>query len=238
LHQSTAPAGSADIGQGFSPARTRFLVVVLAYGLVDKFSKPFKITATQMTKRKSSESLKCVIKNYGLLWRKDYVLWGKQKDKGTLRGKAKGKSANFRTQIAVYVLYDEGRHPIYVGQTGRGKKRLLKRLNDHRRDNLAERWQFFSWFGLLNVTKNGELSKWDSKDKNASGTIASMLNEIEGVLIAATTPPFNKQGARFKHITKFKQVPDPGLKITTTSDLKKSIERLEGKIDKLSRRMV
>lgn len=34
----------------------------------------------------------------------------------------------------------------------------------------------------------------------------STLNEIEGVLIAATEPAFNKQGARFRGISRYRQV--------------------------------
>lgn len=104
---------------------------------------------------------------------------------------------DFRDQIGVYVLYDEGRNPIYIGQAGQGHARLFNRLRSHQRDSLAHRWQYFSWFGLLSVNKNGELSGWDDPSKRVIGTIRSTLNEIEGVLIAATEPAFNKQGARF-----------------------------------------
>ncbi len=38
------------------------------------------------------------------------------------------------------------------------------------------------------------------------GTLRSTLNEIEGVLIAAMEPAFNKQGARFRGIARYRQV--------------------------------
>ena len=46
------------------------------------------------------------------------------------------------------------------------------------------------------MNKSGRLSGHDNKWKHVTGTIRSTLNEIEGVLIAATEPRFNKQGGR------------------------------------------
>ncbi len=58
------------------------------------------------------------------------------------------------------------------------------------------------------MNKNDRLSTRDDNSKRVSGTIESTLNEIEGVLIAATEPAFNKHGARFRDIPRYRQVPN------------------------------
>jgi hypothetical protein len=143
---------------------------------------------------------------------------------------------DFRDQIGVYVLYDEGRRPIYVGQAGQGNARLFSRLRSHRRDSLAHRWHYFSWFGLLPVNKSGSLSGRDAPVKRVSGTIQGTLNEIEGVLIAATEPPFNKQGARFRGIARYRQVAHVGADHVSTADIRDLIADVAKKLDQLKER--
>jgi hypothetical protein len=184
-----------------------------------------------MAKRRRSKSIKTVIKNYGLMWRRDSVFWGKGNRKGVLEGRRSGKIINFREPIGVYVLYDESRRPIYVGQAGQGYARLFNRLNAHRRDGLAHRWHYFSWFGLLAVNKSGDLSGWDAPTKRVSGTMRSTLNEIEGVLIAAMEPAFNKQGARFLGISRYRQVAHTDGDYTSLAQLRQMLHKIEGKID-------
>jgi hypothetical protein len=184
--------------------------------------------------KKKRKKKKTVIKNYGLMWNRDAVFWGYGGRKGTLEGQRKGQTIDFREQIGVYVLYDEGRRPIYVGQAGQGNARLFKRLRSHKRDHLADRWRYFSWFGLLVVNKNKRLSGWDDKGKRVSGTIGSLLDEIEGVLIAATEPKFNKQGAKFKGIHQYQHVKHED-EAVSPSELRDLIQNLDEKIEKLRR---
>jgi hypothetical protein len=181
-----------------------------------------------LAKRRKSQSIKSVIKNYGLMWRRDSVHWGRGHSKGTLEGRRSGQVVDFRDQSGVYVLYDEARRLIYVGQAGQGHARLFKRLQAHTHDYLAHRWEYFSWFGLLKVTKPGGLSALDHKSKRLTGTIGSTLNEIEGVLIAATEPPFNKQGARFRGISRYRQKPVERISLTT---LRKILTKMDRKLD-------
>jgi hypothetical protein len=115
-----------------------------------------------MARRRKAKSIKTLIKNYGIMWRRDSVFWGRGSNRGVLEGRRSGKIIDFREQIGVYVLYDEGRRPIYIGQAGQGNARLFRRLRSHRRDSLAHRWHYFSWFGLLTVNKSGRLSGWDA----------------------------------------------------------------------------
>ena len=171
------------------------------------------------------------------MWRRDAVFWGKGNRKGVLEGRRSGKTINFRDQIGVYVLYDESRRPVYVGQAGQGNARLFNRLRAHRRDGLAHRWHYFSWFGLLGVNKSGHLSGWDAPEKRVGGTLRSTLNEIEGVLIAATEPAFNKQGARFRGIARYRQVVHEEADFTSTTQLREMIEGLARRIDRLNGRL-
>lgn len=186
-----------------------------------------------MAKRKKHDKIRSVIKNYGLMWRRDSVFWGRGYNKGSLLGRRSRREIDFRKQIGVYVLYDEARRPVYVGQAGQGNARLFNRLRSHQRDSLGPRWQYFSWFGLLNVNKNGHLSGWDDKSKRVSGTIGSTLNEIEGVLIAATEPPFNKQGAKFQGIPRYRQVLHQGADYVSLRQLRDMVRNINSKVDKL-----
>jgi hypothetical protein len=189
-----------------------------------------------MAKNRKAASIRTVIKNYGLMWRRDGVFWGRGSNRGILEGRRSGKIVDFREQIGVYVLYDEARRPVYVGQAGqgRGKARLFSRLRNHRRDGLAHRWQYFSWFGLLTVNKTGALSGWDAPSKRVSGTMTSTLNEIEGVLIAATEPAFNKQGARFRGIARYRQVIHKDAEPISPTQLREILSDISEKLDGLS----
>jgi len=165
------------------------------------------------------------------------VFWGGPRKKGKLEGRRSGRKIDFREQIGVYVLYDEGRHPIYVGQAGQGNARLFTRLRDHTRDRFVQRWHYFSWFGLLSVNESsGNLTGWDDKSKRVSGTIGSMLNEIEGVLIAATEPPFNKQGAKFRGIARYRQVPYSKPENLSQKQLRQMLTKIDKKLDRISRK--
>ena len=59
----------------------------------------------------------------------------------------------------------------------------------------------------------------------------STLNEIEGVLIAATEPAFNKQGARFRGIARYRQVTHDDTDFTSTAQLRALLEKISRKID-------
>lgn len=118
-----------------------------------------------------------------------------------------------------------------LAKQGQGNARLFNRLRTHRRDGLAHRWHYFSWFGLLAVNKSGHLSGWDAPTKRVSGTRKSTLNEIEGVLIAATEPAFNKQGAKFKGIARYHQVNHRDAEYTSLAQLRQMLNKLGKKID-------
>jgi hypothetical protein len=149
-----------------------------------------------------------MIQTYGLHWHVDKVYWGKQNDRGSLRGAA-SHSANaipveFREQRGIYALYADY-DLVYAGQTGAGSDRLLKRLRTHRSDHLAERWNRFSWFGTQWVTGQHRLSS-DTAQVHESITV--VLNILEAVAIAISEPRLNLQRGRWGEVKQYYQV-DP-----------------------------
>lgn len=152
------------------------------------------------------------IQSLGLFWREDSVFWGAGKKRGKLLGvpatRLTAEPIDFREQIGIYILYDDFR-PIYVGQTAGGGQKLLARLKQHRKDDLAGRWNRFSWFGMLRVLGSGDLSAFP-RHFNILNQV--LLNHMEGILIHAIEPPMNGQSGRFgKKVKRYLQVRDDNL---------------------------
>ena len=167
-------------------------------------------------KRHVSQQL---IQSYGLFWSVNAVFWGAggSSNRGALWGwgNRRDKSngiVNFRNQIGVYVLYD-GYRPIYAGQAGFGdqKQNLFDRLRQHRKDDLANRWDHFSWFGTRWVTGVGKLS---APAANTHPTAEVVLNQLEAILITAIEPGSNRQGGKWGKAKRYDQKRDPRLGLT------------------------
>lgn len=175
------------------------------------------------------------IKNMGIYWKKDHVWWGTKGkgNQGHLCGSAvldgtkllteadeEETSTNreriqvdFAKQRGIYVLY-RGYQPIYIGQAGgRNDQTLHGRLKQHLTDHLADRWDSFSWFGVLGVdTKEKKLAAFeDVTIKNPT----DLLNHVEGILIEVSEGLLNKQGAKWDGGVKFSQIRDERLGKTT-----------------------
>jgi hypothetical protein len=171
-----------------------------------------------------------IIQSYGLFWDVENVYWGRGSNPGSLLGvPARARSSvpvDFREQIGIYVLYQDHRI-VYVGQAGSGRKRLFKRLRDHRKDHLANRWNKFSWFGLRRALASGELA---AEKIRATASLNTALNHIEAVLISATEPSHNKQGGRFGKgtgVLKYIQYRDERLGPTEKQMLRDLWQRIE-----------
>jgi hypothetical protein len=138
-----------------------------------------------------------LIKNYGLFWDREKVHWGKQNNSGSLKGfhnREKKREIEFRDQQGIYALYDAAFKLVYIGQTGSGDQRLLKRLNQHRNDHLSQRWKYFSWFGILRVLRTDSLS---TTVDAAHVEIPDALNHLEAIAISISEPPLNLQSGRW-----------------------------------------
>jgi hypothetical protein len=136
------------------------------------------------------------IKNFGFMWERDKVVWGKPGPGGTssLEGVMVGnrkRRVQFADQMGIYVLYDKFEQPVQIGQSNV----IFKRLKQHRRDHLRNRWSSFSWFGFFKVGKNHELLMRDqASELRRTLTLEDSLNELEAILIQVLEPRLNRRG--------------------------------------------
>lgn len=146
-----------------------------------------------------------MIRSYGLHWHINKVFWGRPNNPGSLLGAASQTQyaipVEFREQRGIYALYADY-ELVYVGQTGAGADRLLKRLKVHTDDHLAERWNRFSWFGTQRVTKQHKLS---NDIATIHESVEETLNILEAVAIAIAEPRLNLQRGRWAGATKYFQ---------------------------------
>lgn len=131
-----------------------------------------------------------LIRNYGLFWKAEDIFWGAGSNPGTLLGllawNITSDAVDFRDQRGVYVLYADY-DLVYVGQNN--GQQLLGRLKQHRKDDLSERWNRFSWFGIRAVKANGELAQYNQA---AHVPNRDVLNHIEAIRRAPAKSPRRK----------------------------------------------
>ena len=132
-----------------------------------------------------------IISSFGMFWRREEVQWVTPNNLqllGVQEKSMQGKDlqeVNFSEQIGLYLLYDR-REVIYVG---RAKDSTIgKRLCDHLKDRLADRWDGFSWFGFLPVKDTGELGTLQTNYDSHR-----MISDIEAILIEALEPRQNRR---------------------------------------------
>jgi hypothetical protein len=139
----------------------------------------------------------------GIFWRRDLVKWKASTNAkllGRLAGKATAPEVNFCDQRGIYVLYSDFT-PVYAGQAGK-KGTLFRRLKDHTKDHVAERWDRFSWFGVRDVTKNGRgvLAKLK---RQFHPKLEETLDQLEAVLLYTIEFSHNLQRGKLKKALKF-----------------------------------
>lgn len=181
-----------------------------------------------------------IIKNFGLRWVRERVEWGAGGNAGSLMGKAVGAkrsvSIDFRNQIGIYVLFEAGFDPVYIGQAGFGNADLFDRLKHHKKDHLRDRWTHFSWFGFRAVNADGSLSAKNRPTARTSITYVAALDEVEGVLIHVLEPRLNKQGAKWKkHAREYVQAGRPP-EADRLTDLVQKVDELLERTPKRDRR--
>lgn len=148
------------------------------------------------------------IKNFGFMWERDNVDWGARSRgaRAKLVGrmvKKLGRKVDFSDQMGIYVLYDRFEQPVQIGQS----KNILKRLRQHRRDHLRNRWSYFSWFGFFSVGANDTLLVKDSgPELKRTLTLGESLNELEAILIQVLEPRLNRRGSNWSETEEYLQV--------------------------------
>ena len=176
-------------------------------------SKP---KAEQPAVEPEDESSDSIIHSFGMYWPRDLVVWrndlkmyGKQQ--------ALSKPVDFGKQKGIYILYDH-HTVVYVGRAI--DRPLGKRLYEHTVDRLGSRWNRFSWFGLLDVTQEGNL-----RETPFNSSLAALVATLEALLIEALEPPQNrKRGDDFSAI-EYIQAIDPELKEREIQNTLRSIEQ-------------
>lgn len=148
----------------------------------------------------------------GARWRAEDVYWYSApktaKLDGVPRKNVTAPAANFAHQSGIYILYSD-HTPIYIGQAN---KTLFARLKAHYlTDDLASRWDTFTWFGLHSVV-GGNTPRLSKPDTNFSISTTQLLDHLEAVMIHAFEPLLNGQEGRFgERVTRYKQVRDSRL---------------------------
>ena len=152
------------------------------------------------TKKRRGKAKPKIIANMGLFWHRDKVLWsgdrrvGPKSLLGVRAGAKLAGDVDFWRQEGIYALYADY-HLVYVGQAAGGDKSCIgSRLKRHTRDDLADRWDMFSWFGLRKVKKNLKLG---AKFDKAKAPWIDVADVLEGILIEVAEPPQNSQKGRF-----------------------------------------
>lgn len=159
-----------------------------------------------------------IIRSFGMYWQRDLVVW-KSDPKMYGQQQASAKSVDFGRQKGIYILYDH-HTVVYVGRSI--DRPLGKRLFEHTVDRLGSRWNRFSWFGLLDVTNEGDL-----REVPVKASLAALVATLEALLIEALEPPQNrKRGDDFSAIEYIQDV-DPELK---EREIKNTLRAIEQKL--------
>jgi hypothetical protein len=184
-----------------------------------------------------------IIANIGLFWKREKVRWvGSRSIQKQLAGKrAYGKTAgvvDFWKQTGIYALYNTDYDLIYVGQAGFGDKSCIgDRLKHHTRDDLAGRWDRFSWFGLRKVTIKNKLG---SKPQHKGGDLTLIGNVLEAILIEVAEPPMNSQGGKFgNNVERYLQHEDVGddKDVKSHAKILSEISKLTTRLKKIARKI-
>ena len=157
-----------------------------------------------------------IIHSFGMYWQRDLVVW-RNDPKMYGKQQALSKPVDFGKQKGIYILYDH-HTVVYVGRSI--DRPLGKRLFEHTVDRLGSRWNRFSWFGLLDVTQDGNL-----RETALNTSLACLVATLEALLIEALEPPQNrKRGDDFSAIEYIQDI-DPELKEREIQNTLRSIEQ-------------
>jgi hypothetical protein len=177
-----------------------------------------KAKTEQIPPEAEIEASDSIIQSFGMYWQRDLVVW-KNDPRMYGQQQASAKPVDFGRQKGIYILYDH-HTVVYVGRSI--DRPLGRRLYEHTVDRLGSRWNRFSWFGLLDVTNEGDLREVPLK-----ASLAVLVATLEALLIEALEPPQNrKRGDDFSAIEYIQDV-DPELK---EREIKNTLRAIEQKL--------
>ena len=180
--------------------------------------------AAQLGKRKTAEAIveredetsDSIIHSFGMYWQRDLVVW-RNDPKMYGKQQALSKPVDFGKQKGIYILYDH-HTVVYVGRAI--DRPLGKRLYEHTIDRLGSRWNRFSWFGLLDVTQEGNL-----RETALNTSLAILVATLEALLIEALEPPQNRKRGDDLSAIEYIQDIDPELKEKEILNTLRAIEQ-------------
>jgi hypothetical protein len=157
-----------------------------------------------------------IVHAFGMYWQRDLVIW---RSEPRIFGKqqASSKPVDFGKQKGIYLLCDH-HTVVYIGRAI--DRPLGKRLFEHTVDRLGSRWNRFSWFGLLDVTQEGNL-----REAPLKASIAALVATLEALLIETLEPPQNRKRGDDLSSIEYIQDFDPELKERRIQDTLRTIEQ-------------
>lgn len=191
-----------------------------------------------MARRKKRATGQDIVRNMGLFWSRDKVR--SRGHRGIGRARLAGRRASakrkghvdFWKQTGIYALYADY-HLVYVGQAGLTDQSCLgNRLKIHLTDDLAGRWNMFSWFGLQAIRKSD--NEVGTRGNLKVTSRAHLANVLEGILIEVAEPPLNSQKGRFgRRVERFVQIDDrDDTDDTSESKILVAVNKLDDKLMK------
>lgn len=132
-----------------------------------------------------------IIAAYGEWWDPHLIEWGKPGPGlgGKLLGRLKdGTATDAWDQRGIYVLFQDW-EVVYVGRTG--QRALGARLRQHLSDDVAGRWDRFSWYGIRRINQAGGLRAAPSPTRTIKSDEA--VRTLEALLIRVTAPSLNRR---------------------------------------------
>lgn len=138
---------------------------------------------------------------YGRFWSADRVDWRNRELMGWQPDVR--RPINFATHPALYLLHHSHATMgiVYVGEASANS--LFGRLNAHRGDACAGRWDAFSWFSFRPVTPDGNATEEPSFDRTR------LIELIETIMIESLTPPLNRKWTGMGEFVRYEQFHHP-----------------------------
>jgi hypothetical protein len=128
-----------------------------------------------------------IVRAFGLYWSITGVDWDRKKVFGVEKeDDPASQTWNLWKQSGIYCLYNEYQ-PIYVGRAL--VDNLGDRLDSHRSDRLAGRWDSFSWFGARRLNANGTMQNFEQRMM----TKEEIVKSLEAFALMAFDPRLNRR---------------------------------------------
>ncbi len=149
-----------------------------------------------------------IVRAFGLYWSITGVDWAKKQIFGVDDEDKPTMTTNVWRQSGIYCLYHEY-EPIYVGRAL--VDNLGERLDEHRFDRLAGRWDSFSWFGARQVNADGKLRAFETR----LNTKEEIIKSLEAFALIAFDPRLNRRHESIPGAKQFIQKADKPKAIRT-----------------------